>query len=311
MKLLIAHISFVPLSQKKLTSEEFKGKPIELAEFKLKENVHYIRSKKRYHVNLIFDNFVFDANGRILGGKIGKDKEAKLPKHDELGFHKDVNKLSPFVDFLWDGEGQFILIERNTSVFEDYEYVFNSIQSHLGKLLEPYEWGVFVEPITEKRDFWDAYKKFSYVYEVSFELHMPNIFGNLQKELSESLKDLNKSFNATSVSQTLLNPEGKLNFNVNDSMIEKLLNWIANGAGCWGIIGKVSEEAKKEKVTSKKSATIKTEDIDIELKNYSAEEVHKIISKIRPKIAAMRVPEPTQKSKKKPSKKKSSKEKHL
>ena len=219
MKFLIAHISFVPLTQRKLITEKFDGKPIQLAEKMLQSNVQFIRTKTRYHVDLIFDNFVFDKDKRLLCGKIGINKETTLPKHDAKGFHKDVDKISPFVNFLWDSEDQFILVEKNASVFDNYEYVFNSIQSHLGKLLEPYGWGVFIEPITEKKDFWDAYSRFSSVYEVTFELHMPNLFGNTQKELAESLKDSNKRFNTTSVSQTLSNSEGKLNLNKKDSLI--------------------------------------------------------------------------------------------
>lgn len=303
MKLLIAHISFIPLTQKKILTQEFKGKPIELAEIKLKENVLFIRTKTRYHVNLLFDNFILDTNGRLLGGKIGKDREMKLPKHDELGFHKDINRISPFVDFFWDSEDQFIFVEKNSSVFDDYEYVFNSIQTHLNKLLEPYDWAVFIEPITEKRDFWEAYTHFPLVYDISFELHMPNLFGGSQKDLSESLKGINKEFNATSVSQTLSNSEGKLSLNKKDSFIETVLNWIINGAGSWTISGRMTPQQKKETITSKKSATIKTEDLNVELENYSADEVKSIIQKVKPKIVAMRNPPPVASKKARVSKK--------
>ena len=197
MKFLIAHISFVPLVQKKLILKEFDGKPIQLIEKLLVENVHFDRIKTRYHVSIIFDNFIFDEKKRLLGGKIGIDKETQLPKHDERGFHKDIDKITPFVNFLWDGEDQFILVEKNASVFNNYEYVFNSIQSHLGNLIEPFGCGVFIEPITERKDFWEAYSRFDSIYEVTFELHMPNLFGDTQKELASLLKDSHRRFNTT------------------------------------------------------------------------------------------------------------------
>ena len=101
----------------------------------------------------------------------------------------------------------------------------------------------------------------------------------------------------------LSNTEGRLHLDKKDSFIDTLLNWIINGAGSWAINGKRGAKQKKEKITSKRSATIKTEDLDVELENYSADEVKDILQKVMPKVTAMRKPKPLSESKKTKDKK--------
>ncbi|MDG6219350.1 MAG: hypothetical protein QCI00_07905 [Candidatus Thermoplasmatota archaeon] len=288
MELCIAQMSFIPLTQKKLLSKRFSGTPIELAESLLRIKTQYRREKKKKYVNLIFDNFIEDANGDLIGGKLGRDIEKKLPKHNDEGFYKKIDELSPFVDFFWERSEQILLVEKNSSVFNNYENVFNSIQAHLNNLLEEYDYNVYIEPITEEKNFWEAYEKFKWLFEVTFELHMPNLGGMTQENLKKSLNKINEDTNATSYLQSYFNPDGKLKLDRADPIIEMFLKWVINGGGSWKMRGKSVEGSKRETLTSKKSVNIKTESVCIELNDYSAEEVKSIFSYVIPKITDMR-----------------------
>lgn len=183
MKVHIARLSFISPLQKKLSKSKFEGTPIELAEKLLVDHPRYSPKKKRGFVSLIFGGFIISTDGRLMSAKLGKPKEVKLPDYDndKIDFLDKKGTLYPHVYLLWDRDEQVILIERDTSVFQNYETVLKSIEDHLNELLAEYELRVFIEPLTEKTDFWKAIRTYKYLYGVNFELHMPNFFWQYPK----------------------------------------------------------------------------------------------------------------------------------
>lgn len=148
-----------------------------------------------------------------------------------------------------------------------------------------YELRVFLEPLTEKMDFWKAVESYRYLYEVNFELHMPNFLGNTQKEIKEVLDMFKTGYNATGVSNQISNEDGKLKIPMDDQLINTNLEWITNGGGAWSIRGKKAEGKKKAKITSTKSQYIKTEETSIELENYNVKELLAILSALKPQYS--------------------------
>jgi hypothetical protein len=286
MKVHIARLSFISPSQKKLFKPKFEGTPIELAEKLLVDNPRYSPKKKRGFVGLILGGFRFGTDGRLLSAKLGKAKEVKLPDYDKdkIDFLDKKGTLYPHVYLFWDREEQVILIERDTSVFWNYETVLKSIEDYLNTLLAEYELRVFVEPLTEKTDFWKAIRTYKYLYGVNFELHMPNFFGKTQQAIREILEMHKDRYNATGVLTQISNPDGGLEIPEDDPQINTNLEWITKGGGSWSIRGKKAEGKKKVKITSTRSQNIKVEET-IEIENYTAEEVVSILSVVRPKYS--------------------------
>lgn len=288
MKFHIARLSFVSSTQKTLVKPEFEGPPIELAEKLLKNNAQYIpRKGAKGLISLYFGDFIFGENERLLSAKLGKSRDVILSKYDvgKKKFRDEKDKTYPYIYFLWDRDEQAILIERNMSVFWNYEVVLKSIEDHLNNLMRIYELRVFVEPLTEKLDFWKAIKSYKYLYDVDFKLHMPNFLGNTQRTIKEALEIYKKEYNATGVSTQISNEDGRLKILENDQQVNTNLEWITKGGGAWSIRGKKAEGKKKVKITSTKSQNIKSEETSIELENYNAEEVIAILSFLRPKYS--------------------------
>ncbi len=289
MKFHIARLSFVPSVQKTLVGPKFEGTPIELAEKLLVEHTRYT-SKNREgftSTSLIFAGFISGTDGRLLSAKLGKAKEVKLLDYDDdKPDFLDTERTSyPYVYLLWDRDEQVILVQKNTSVFQDYEVVLNSIEDHLNNLLAEYELRVFVEPLTEKADFWRTIQMLKYIYEVTFELHMPNFLGETQKHLKEALETFREEYNATGVSTRISNPDGRLNIPESDPQTNTDLEWITKGGGSWSINGKKEGKRTKSTITSTRSQNIKTEETSIELENYTAEEVIAILSVFKPEYS--------------------------
>lgn len=293
MKFHIARLSFVPSVQKVLVGPKFEGTPIELAEKLLVEHTQYTSKNKEgfTSTSLIFAGFISGTDGRLLSAKLGKAKEVKLLDYDDdkKDFLDTERTSYPYVYLLWDRDEQVILIQKNTSVFQDYEAVLNSIEDHLNNLLAEYELRVFVEPLTEKADFWRTIQMLKYIYEVTFELHMPNFLGETQKHLKEALETFREEYNATGVSTRISNPDGRLNILESDPQTNTDLEWITKGGGSWSINGKKEGEKKKTKITSTISRNIKTEETSIELENYTVEEVIAILSFFKPEYSVKNV----------------------
>lgn len=290
MKFHIARLSFVSSAQKTLSKPEFEGTNMELAEKLLKDNAQYIPWKgKRGFISLYFGDFVTGIDGRLLSAKLGKSREVVLPKYDEgkKKFHDELDKTYPYVYFLWDRDEQTILIEKDNTVFWNYEIVLKSIEDHLNNLIREYQLRVFVEPLTEKMDFWKAIMAYKYIYDVNFELHMPNLFGNTQRDIKEVLEMYRKDYNATDVSTQISNAGGRLKIPQNDPKINTDLEWITKGGVLWAIRGKKADGKKKVKITSTKSQYIKVEETSIEFENYNAEEVISILAALKPKYSVI------------------------
>lgn len=284
MQFHIARLSFVSPAQRILGKLKFEGTLIELTEKLLVENTQYTQKKKRGFVSLLFGGFIFDADGRLLSAKIGIARERKWPDYDtdKIDFFDKRGMEYPWVYLLWDRDEQAILIERNTTVFRNYERVLKSIEDHLNKLLLKYGLRVFVKPLTEKADFWRAIRAYQYIYTANFELYMPNFFGKTQNELKKMLEILREDYNATSAASQISNLDGRLRIKEDDQQINNNLDWIIKGGGSWFLEGIKTGAKKKVKITSTRSENIKSEETSIEIENYTVEEVKSILRDLRP-----------------------------
>lgn len=291
MKFHIARLSFVSSAQRILQKPEFEGTPIELAEKLLVENEWYT-PKKRGFVGLYFGDFISDMDGKLLAARLAKlkAKAVKITKIDERkkGFRDRIDESYPSIYLLWDRDEQVIIVEKDMSIFPDYEVLFRSIEDHLNKLLVKYELRVSVVPLTERINFWRTIRKYvdgGYLYDVKFKLYMPNFFSKTQeslKEIKEALDAEKKDYNATESSRQISNPGGRLNIQENDKKTNAALEWITKGGGEWSINDK-KKVGKGKAINSTGNA--KTVEISVKIENYTAEEAAKIISSLKPRYS--------------------------
>lgn len=276
----MARLSFFPSIQQPLFKKRFEGSPIELAEQLLVSNPQYVPERKRGFVWLYFGGFIF-SDDKLLAVKLGKSKEIKIPKYDQQtkDFLEETDTSYPFVYMLWDRDEQVILLEKKTTVFPIYENVFRSIEDHLNRLLISYGLSVSIAPIVEKRNFWKYIKTYKFIYDINFKLYVPNFFGYTQKDLKEFLESYKDKYNAMEISAQISNKNGFLRVSENDPEINKNLEWIEKGGGEWHITAKQTEHSKKVKIKSIQNA--KTVTTEIEIENYTMEEVKNIIESLR------------------------------
>jgi hypothetical protein len=155
---------------------------------------------------------------------------------------------------LIDREEQVFIIEKNSSVFSNYNSLFNSIEDHLNSLLHEYDLSVSIAPITSTINFWKRISEYDYIYTVNFELFMPNLFGNTNKSAKNILSDVKEKHNADKLSEQISNEEGALNLSESDDGINNWLDWIGKGGGKWFIRCKKGTSKRKNKITSAKEA---------------------------------------------------------
>jgi len=281
MKFHVARISFILSSQRRLTKIE--ENPIDLLEKQIVTRPKYT-SRRKKQAPLIFDNFIYDSyDGSLILIKLGKEKEVKIPKHaDQVGFYDESEIISPSVNVIWDRINQLIAIEHKTTVFSDYEYVFDSISKHFNNLLDPLGYIVVIEPLSKKEEFWNIIRNSVKIFQLSFTLHMPNLFGDTNRSISEVLKTVQSSYNAASVTNKLENPDGNLKIDENDDEINSQLDWIKQGGGSWESVTKQRETSRRKiKISSKAAFQGITIETTVDIEDYSDKEAVKILREIR------------------------------
>jgi hypothetical protein len=276
VKFYAALLSFVSSTQRKLIKKEFDGSAIELAERLLMENCKYV-SENENEPLLYFGNFILGSKNELLAGDIGRLSTVKLPDYQDGKFLDEEHKAYPYVHFLWDRSHQLILLEVNTSVFRNYESLIRLIEIHLNKLLDDYEYTVYIEPLTEKANFWNMVSSFERLYDVTFEMHMPNFLGRTQEDMKEMLNHY-RPYNVTTLTNKLSNNLGKLKISPNDESLNLILEWITKGAGIWKLRGIKWGKNKKITISSKKDEYMKSLETSIVLENFAPEEVKRIIT---------------------------------
>ena len=283
MKFYVARISFLPSAQKRLIKHEIDMPPIELLAKLLVDNVEYIPKNKNCGIDLLLGNFIPpEPDNHLLAFKLGRRRAIKVSKYDydynKKEFSETSDTTQPNVLVLWDSDQQVILVERNTSVFKDYETVFKSIGYHFNNLVYTYELIINVIPLTEEMEFWKFIDMYEYIYRINFQLIAPNFFGNTQKSVKEMLDAVTDEYSATELSTQIANPMGDLKVSDSDTKIISFLNWIKEGGGRWSI-NAMRKGGKKVTIKSSQNAKLVESSIDIE--NYTAEDAIAILESVK------------------------------
>ncbi|MFM1655787.1 hypothetical protein ACI7RC_27360 [Brevibacillus sp. B_LB10_24] len=211
----------------------------------LSSQIEYRRKK---YTNIIIEPLI-DSNGRLVGGKIARESNAKLPMRNEGSLERVPTKLYPHVIFIIDEKEQLIFIEKNSQVFPDPFTVFK----HLTRILnsELYKQGIEVDikPLTHKGGFWSLLGELDYIYSINFKLKAPNFLGQSYKELKVILEKEKNDVNANEIEFGVSNESGSLRVS-NNERYGSAVGWAEDGGGEWIVKGKSKGKGRRKKTYS-------------------------------------------------------------
>ncbi|MGD1334996.1 hypothetical protein ACP6H1_21510 [Vibrio harveyi] len=221
----------------------------------------------------------------VMAGMVAKAKS--IIGHNADFKEYSVDDFPPMV-WLWDREQQVILLEKKTSVFSTpvaackaFQVLANNIE------LAEINLRAELEPVLNsiEHTFWNEYDKFDSVQSVKFELTPPNLFGHTQKEMKKALSETAENTNANKVITTFENKDSTLKLK-SDGWLGNMVRWCRKGGGQWTLKGILSgHKSKLTSVRSERVAKIVTMQgkgiTEVELRNYSAEDVAQILEVYR------------------------------
>lgn len=170
--------------------------------------------------------------GQVILGRIGRVVEAVENMPPEEGFeeytHNSWRAANILIDIRDHSDGQKIAFQFKSNIGKPLP-ISASLVDFINKNNVDSGWFLEVNLITEKQSFWDAVEKNKGdITAAEFTFITPNIL-NIQSKLNDDLKKRRKINNATSVSETMYNPEGNLDFS--GSEVSDSVEYISEGGG--------------------------------------------------------------------------------
>ncbi|WP_047984585.1 hypothetical protein [Ornithinibacillus californiensis] len=179
----------------------------------------------------------------------------------------------PYIYFIVDYQKQIILFQKKTTVFKKVSTVKNRIEELINEKINSFDYGIFLEEITDENAFWKYINQSSEIYELKLKLNSPNLFGGyIDAEML--LKKLNALFNNTSTDIKFKNEKGRLKVVKNN--IEGFIKYITGGGGEWELNSVY--KGKHQRISSKKN--IKTIDLPDDI-NENDSSKGKVVEGIR------------------------------
>ena len=202
--------------------------------------------------------------------------------YDEDFSRHDLPSFPPRI-WAWDQSEQTLLVQIDKRIFVDAESAAIAFQALLAPKLAAVLLEVRIYPKVTEESFWEMTSEFAAINEVSFEFVTPNMFGQTKAAMTDFLKSVRTSTNATVVATKLVNEEGKLHPKKNGFLTQSL-DWIKDGGGKWSIKGRITRNSRLTNRNSGKQAQIfvmPDGSTRINVSDYSANDLVKIIGALR------------------------------
>jgi hypothetical protein len=170
--------------------------------------------------------------GPIMLGRIGRPIAAVENTPPEDGFeettHTSWRAANVLIDTRDHPDGQKLAFQYHANVGKPLP-IAGSLINHINETNRDSGWLVEVNLITERQSFWDAVTRHrGEITTAEFTFVTPNILG-IRSKLNDELKSKRANHNATTVTETLNNPDGNLNLNGQD--VEESVDYISEGGG--------------------------------------------------------------------------------
>jgi hypothetical protein len=268
----------IPRSQQRLA---ILGETITVEELKERKNGYFMDE-------LLGAGAYFDSIGNELFHKtiyhegqnvvfqLGNAKQVIL---QDKNFNDTIAVTHPYVLVVVDNapDIQIIAISINTVAFSNPFVVANILEKTFTARLDKYGLDISINPILDKKDFWDLIKKNEHrIAAMKFEIVKPNI-SNISSTLGEQLKGLVNSTNSQKTVVELTAPKGKVLENINSE--NESLNQVTEYATEGGA-SDVSLKIKGQRSYTKTRSTIRKTSIDeMEIKG-SPDNIAKALGRI-------------------------------
>lgn len=186
----------------------------------------------------------------IVHCQIARKREISINEFNDGNIVERVEDDYPYVNIFCDLIGQKILIEVNTSVFENVDTSKKVIENVMSNYYKKMDMVLEIHPITEEHDFKKCFDD-GKVYKISFELNIPN-WGNAASAAKELAED-SKEMGADKLIYSLNNKNGNIVYNEG---MDSFVRYVSEGSGIWKISGRdssgekftVQSEMKKKKL---------------------------------------------------------------
>mgnify|MGYP000848382148 FL=1 len=182
--------------------------------------------------------------------KYAKEKPMKKFQEGENDIESIVETNFPYIYMFFDLKRQLILIQNKSSVFEKVEYAKNSIGSFFQKTTDIHGYNFTIDELTYEQAFWECISGVDGVYELTFDLKSPNLFGGILKT-NEFLKKIKEIYNSTETQIKYKNEKGSLS--VRKDEVEDTVKYITGGGGRW----KIKARKNRSRKTFKSSENVK------------------------------------------------------
>lgn len=221
----------------------------------------------------ILNEPIFDDNNAIIGGKLGKESNRKIPTLKDGNLAKIPTTLYPFVLYIIDREEQVILFEYNSDAFPNELSVFNYLSSILNRELWREGLEAKINPLSSKGFFWELVNEADKIYSVHFALNAPNMLGIAYDNLKDILMNEKQESNANKLEFIKTNDAGELK--IKDTRFHnEAVGWIEDGAGEWALTlqSKMTGNRKKRIKNTEQLTTF-----EIELQEVIDDDMKKIM----------------------------------
>jgi hypothetical protein len=243
---------------------------------KVNQNV----SQSEENRTLVYSRIYNTKNNRFIVSKVAKQKNIKTHGSPENNFREEDIPDWPNSYLIINTDdhpknGQLIAFEQNSQYFPDPLVALKNIKDKFNKSLNMSGWKVEIEPLTQKKSFWEYVEKNKgSVQKLTFNFNSPNLFGG-KTALEEEMRVLREDSLATNLEVTLSNPSGTIDIK-KSGLLKKFyaesMEYIRKGGGSWS----TQNTGKRSKVKSSHDSSveiIKTIAISAEVNKYFNEVV--------------------------------------
>lgn len=219
-------------------------------------------------------------HGDYIIGYLGKKSVAKIGGPPEKLFEPTTTESWKKVLMVVNTStqqpyGQTIALQKDVSVFDTPLIQLNGLIKDMtlhNDKLDGYE--LIVNSVISEESFWKIVKsKTGKIEKLSFNLAAPNFLG-LKTSLADSMRDVQKNYNATTAELIIGNPSGGLKVPEGDKFINEAVEYASGGQG--DIQLEVLDEGKVDPKRNVVSAKIETMDTKILVESSDPETIKQI-----------------------------------
>ncbi len=205
--------------------EKFKSVFIDLKDNHKAQFFHFGR-KYMYYVN--------NLNEDIHIWHLAKRQEFVKPVEGKEHIEQVKDEKTPFIYLIFNVSRQLVLLENNTTVFQDIETVNNTLTTYLNISLEKFRIECKLNPITDTREVWSKISEFEVVEKIEFDYSPPNFFGT-HKDADKLVSDVHEVTGFEKFKILLQNKRNGLIFH--KKVFQDHISRLASGAGEYVIQG--------------------------------------------------------------------------